>query len=425
MRENFLHEVWRLQKFKSSQLKTTCGKHIQVLHTGEYNLNSGPDFLNARLQIDEQDWAGNVELHIRSSHWYDHGHQNDKAYDNVILHVVWENNAMVFRTNGSPIICLQIKDLVDSRFRETFTMFFENKSKWINCESFIDEIDNTIWKDWLEQLYLERLHLKISEIEKHLQMTNGDWEATLFRMLARAFGSVLNGDSFLGMTTSFDFSLLRKLQTELRSLEALFYGQLNLLNEQCQDPYFRDLQHSYRFLNTKYELTNHGIVPLRFYKARPAGFPTIRLSQLAQLYHRHSNLFQMLMSSSKRSLFQEIFAVSASSYWNDHYRFGVLSKFRKKHTSIRFIDNLIINVVVPIQYRYNQSRKPHALNTALDFMRSLPFELNKFTRPFKRYQLPANNALDSQAIKQLKHGYCDKNKCLSCSVGRVILNRNM
>lgn len=283
MQEDFLHYVWKHKAFSSILLKTASGESIVILKLGEHNHNSGPDFFNAQLNIDSQLWAGNVEIHIKSSDWYVHGHEKDKAYDNVILHVVWEHDTEVFRSDNSVIPTLELKQYVDVNLLTNYKALIQSKS-WINCETHYPEVDDFILNNWIERLYIERLERKSNDILKLLKESKNDWEAVLFKMLLKNFGLKVNGEAFFSLANSVDYTIIRKLQNNILDLEALLFGQASLLEDDVQELYFLDSKERYQYLVQKFQLNNQGVLPLQFFRLRPPNFPTIRLSQFANLF---------------------------------------------------------------------------------------------------------------------------------------------
>jgi len=297
MQEDFLHYIWKYKKFNLNQLSTTQGEAIIIKNNGTHNLNSGPDFFNAKLSIGEQLWAGNVEIHINSSDWYVHNHENDTNYDNVILHVVWEHDTDVYRKDNTKIQTLELKQNISKEVLLNYEKLFSKKQSWINCENDFVAVDDFIIQNWLERLYFGRLERKASDIGLLLTKSNNSWEEVLFNMLAKNFGLKVNGDAFLSLANSFDFSVLRKQQSKLLSLEALLFGQAGLLKNDAQEHYLEELQKEYKFLKTKFQLTDIGVLPIQFFRLRPSNFPTIRLSQLANLYNAPINLFSKIMEA--------------------------------------------------------------------------------------------------------------------------------
>ena len=238
MQEDFLHYIWQYKKLDVLHLKTTQNEPLDVISVGQYNLNSGPDFFNAQLKIGGQQWAGNVEIHIKSSDWFIHNHEQDSAYDNVILHVVWEYDTEVYRKDNTEIPTLELQNYIDKQLLENYEKLYSKQNKWINCENQFAEIDLFVVDHWLERLFFERLERKSNVIQELLSNSKNDWEAVLFKMLAKTFGLKVNGEAFFSLVQSVDFSIIRKTQSRQEQLEALLFGQAGLLEHDLQDPYY-------------------------------------------------------------------------------------------------------------------------------------------------------------------------------------------
>ena len=355
MKEDFLHYLWKFKKFNFLKAETTAGENIKILNSGLHNVqNPGPDFFNAKIEIGNQLWAGNVEIHLKSSDWYAHHHERDAHYDNVILHVVWEDDVAVFRKDKTQIPTLQLKDWTLPEMLSNYKNLLEAPQKWINCESDFHQFTDFQLKNWLERLYVERLEQKSILIKKLLKETENNWEAVLFQLLAKNFGLNKNGKAFLAMAKSIPFSVVRKIE-EVEILEALYFGQANLLSQETDDSYFIQLQKEYEYLKHKFQLQANQ-QEVQFFRLRPPNFPTIRLSQLAQLYIHQKNLFSKIKAIQTLEEIYQLFEIETSSYWKNHYSFGKESKVTTKKLSKKFIDLLIINSIVPIKFAYQKSQ---------------------------------------------------------------------
>ncbi|WP_400077675.1 DUF2851 family protein [Winogradskyella sp. R77965] len=420
MQEDFLHYIWKHKAFDAFNLKTTKGESVTISQLGQHNHNAGPDFFNAQLNIDGQLWAGNVEIHIKSSDWYVHNHEIDKAYDNVILHVVWEHDTEIFRKDNTEISTLELKHYIDKGLIDNYQKLMSSKS-WINCEASFSEVDDFLLNNWLERLYIERLERKSEDILELLKASNNNWEAVLFKMLTKNFGLKVNGEPFLSLANSFDFSIVRKLQNDTLALEALFFGQAGLLKDDVQEVYYLKLQEKYQFLKQKFKLNNQGVLPMQFFRLRPPNFPTIRLSQLANLYHRRINLFSEVITSTSKEEVYKTFNIETSEFWKSHFTFSKSSKASKKALSKSFIDLLIINTIIPLQFSYAKSQGKTIEDHIFNFIKQLSVEKNSIVTKFLDLKPIKKQALSSQALLQLKQNYCDKNKCLQCAVGNSLI----
>ena len=423
MQEDFLHYVWQFKKFNTSHLTTMRGETISLLNTGQHNLNGGPDFFNAQLKINEQLWAGNVEIHIKSSDWYVHNHEVDSAYDNVILHVVYEHDTDIFRKDNSIIPTLELKNFIHNTVFQNYQRLLMSSHKWVNCESDFAEVDDFIRSNWLERLYIERLERKSRAIEVLLKSSKNDWEGVLFKLLAKNFGLKVNGDAFFSMSNSFDFSIVRKMQSQPLQLEALFFGQLCLLDKHIENAYYLSLVKEYQFLKQKFNLSNNAIIPLQFFRLRPPNFPTIRLSQLAMLYHQHPNLFAKVMAAGSIDALYDLFHVTTSEFWDTHFTFEKTSKTSKKPLTKSFVDLLLINTILPLRFCYQKHQGENAEETSLLMAQKIASEQNAIIKAFNNLKPVSKSALTSQALIQLKTEYCEKNRCMSCAIGNAILGQ--
>ncbi|MCX7550580.1 DUF2851 family protein [Xanthomarina sp. F2636L] len=421
MQEDFIHYIWQHKKMAVINLKTTQHEGLEIVSVGQHNSNSGPDFFNAQLKIADQLWAGNVEIHIKSSDWFVHNHETDKAYDNVILHVVWDHDTEIFRKDNSIIPTLELKEFVDKKVLHNYNKLLSSKNKWINCEADFAEVDNFIIDSWLERLYIERLERKSQIIEALLLDSKNNWEAVLFKMLAKNFGLKVNGDAFFSIASSIDYANIRKLQTNQIALEALFFGQAGLLVEDIQEPYFLELLNEYQFLKQKFQLSNNEVIPIQFFRLRPQNFPTIRLSQLATLYGKQTNLFSKIIEIKSQKELYNLFQVSTSSFWELHYTFGKESKPSSKKIAKSFIDLLLINTIIPIKFAYARYQGRDINDELLELIQQIPSEKNNIISAFNSLKKVSHSALQSQALIQLKTEYCDKNKCVQCAIGNALI----
>ncbi len=420
MKEDFLHYIWQYKKFDFSNLTTVDGELLAILDFGKYLQQEGPDFFNAKIIIGNQKWAGNVELHVKSSDWYLHHHQQDSNYENVILHVVWEHDMPIFRKDNTEIPVLEIREYVSAETLENYKTLLFPKS-WIYCENQITEVDGFVWQNWQERLYLERLERKCVSIEQLLLETKKDWEAVLFCLLAKNFGLNTNGNAFLKIALSIPFSVVRKERFEIENLESLFLGSGDLFPEDIQESYAKELKRKYDYLIQKHKLRKSIIEPLQFFKHHPDNFPTIRLAELAMVYHRHQNLFSKVISATTVKEIYSLFQITTSNYWEEHYQFDKQSPKKKKQLSKSFIDLLIINTIIPIKFAYAKSQGKEISESLLELIKEVTFEKNAVIEKFANIGIKAKNAFETQSLLQLKNEYCNHGKCLHCAVGIQLL----
>ena len=423
MREDLLYHVWKFQKFNSEDLRTSEKDSINIVHPGVQNELSGPDFFNAKIQIGEQLWAGNVEMHIKSSDWYFHSHEGDPNYDNVILHVVWDNDVDIFRRNGSKIPVFILKDRVENNILEAYEGLLVKEHLKINCENDFKDFSDFQVQHWLERLYFERLEEKSNFIFQLLKETGNNWEAVLFAMLFKSFGLNVNSESFLGIARSLDFKIIQKIGDKQFAMEALFLGQAGLIKH--EDKYALELLKEYEFLKNKYSLENDYLESPQFFRLRPDNFPNIRLSQLAALYAKKTGIFYDLIETKTIQPLKSIFDLEISEYWKTHYNFGKTHSTRNKKLSPDFVNLILINCIIPIKYCYSRFIGHENDQQIQELISSIKVEKNSVIQIFNDLRPnTAKNAMDSQALLQLKNEYCNLNKCLQCELGASLLRKS-
>ncbi len=426
MQEDLLHYIWKYKKLQLEDLLTSDGKTVSIVDVGTHNHLAGPDFFNSRIHIDGQLWAGNVEIHMKASDWYAHSHEKDPNYNNVILHVVWEDDASVFRSNNSEVPTLELKRHISKNILEAYQQLFDKKGiAFINCEKDIRDIEGFIFHNWLERLYFERLERKSNLVMELLHQSKNDWEKVFFTMLLKSFGSKINGDSFFTMAQALDFSVVRKTQSNVLQLESILMGMAGLLaDDAIVDAYYISLKKEYQYLKNKFDIQDGNIQKPDFFKLRPSNFPTVRLSQLANLYFMHQNIFSKVIGASTLEEIYTVFDVSASEYWDNHFTFGKISKKSKKKLTRKFIDIIIINTILPLKFCYARHLGNDVNEGIVQIISNIKKEENGIVGSYITHGVKVKNAKESQAILQLYNEYCTKNKCLQCVVGNGLLSRN-
>ena len=418
MNEKFMYYLWQQSQLICKPIFTTNERKLSIIQCGQRNPNSGPDFLFAKIQLDHVIWVGHVEMHLKSSDWYAHNHHLDSAYKNVILHVVWEEDAPVFIPNNKQIPTIILKNYVADKMIHRYKELQESKL-WIPCAGQIKKIDRFKQMAFFDRLYVERLSQKTMLFEQWLKETNNDWENVLFIALAKGFGLSINGLVFAEIARSIPFSIIRKT-TNHEDFEALLFGQASMLETKIDDAYIQKLQKKYSHAQKKYQLKTVR-EQVKFFRMRPSGFPTIRLSQLAQIYINHKHLLRKIVEGDPKENVKNIFQIHASAYWSTHHVFGKTHSSRKKGLSKRFLDLLVINTLLPFLFCYYRSYGLHKSEELISWAASIKAEKNSTISAFFSLGIPVSSALDSQALMQLKNQYCDQKKCLTCSFGHDLI----
>lgn len=419
--EDLLHYVWKLKYFHFSKLRTTEGESVDIIHPGYHNFDSGPDFSESKIRINHTLWIGNVEIHIKSSDWVKHTHYRDRAYDNVILHVVYEEDEKILRPNGTIIPCLELKGLIQE---EIFTRYhyLKTNENWIPCQNMIAKTDELRKKIWLEKLLIERLEHKSSYLKELLAYTNHDWEYCFFILLGKYFGSSVNTAAFDQLCRSVSLDKIFKNQNNSFAIEALLFGQSGFLSEKYQDDYPAKLCKEYKFLKHKYALKPIPKKLWKFFRLRPSNFPTIRIAQFAALISNNKSLCSKSLEFDNLVDFGYMFQMKINEYWDTHFVFDKESAYIEKPLGQSFQNTLLINAIIPFIFMYGKSKnEPMLVERAVRFLQSLPPEANKLTNQWKKLGLKGESAAETQSLIQLKKNYCDKNRCLQCSIGHQIM----
>lgn len=418
MTEAFLHYIWQFQYFDKKNLATIDGETLHILKTGFYNTHAGPDFTNAKLRLGNLEWVGNVEIHVKSSEWIQHKHQYDKAYDNVVLHVVWKNDKNILRSDGTTVPTLELSHRIEEKLLLNYKKLVQQTAP-IPCADSLQHVSSILKLSTLERALTQRLEAKAMTLLATLKKNNNDWEETLYQALGKNFGFKVNAEAFQQLTEAIPYKTLLKHADKPVQIEALLFGAAGLIDN-TKDEYTALLRKEYSLLSSKYSLAKKNLskTQWRFLRLRPANFPTIRIAQFASLLSQQKNIFSRLISCESIKELRQLLTTTQSLYWQKHYQFGKKSAKVIGILGDDAIDNIIINTVAPLLAAYSLHKNEQLwMDRALDFLSHLPAENNVITREWASLHWKASSAFDSQALIELKNNFCTKRLCLSCSVG--------
>jgi hypothetical protein len=416
MTERLLQYIWQFQYFNYMELFTEESELLQIIHPGTINNNQGPDFSDAKIKINETIWAGSIELHIKTSDWKNHRHSNDKHYNNVILHVVWQQDVHL----DMPCSTLVLQDKVPKVLLAKYDELMGTDS-FIPCEKHIHQVNKLTWQSFKERLLVERLQKRTALIDAYQQQNKNHWEESFWWLLARNFGAKLNSDAFEKIAQTVSVNILAKHKNQIHQVEALLFGQAGLLDGSFTEEYPKLLQKEYKFLKKKYDLQKVE-ASMIFLRMRPSNFPTIRLAQLAMLVHNSLHLFSGIKESSTINDIRQLLQLTANDYWHYHYLFDESTAYKKKKLGEDMINNILINTVVPVLFAYGHYHgEVMYKDKALQWLEDIRAEKNSITKGFTMLQIKSKTAFDSQALIQLKNEYCNKKRCLDCSVGNKLI----
>lgn len=418
--ESFLYYLWQNKNFDLSNLVSVTGEEIEILHFGNRNLSSGPDFHNAKIKIGNTLWAGNVEMHVQTSDWNRHKHEEDDAYNNVILHVVYHHDMTI---NHVPV--LELKNRVNPILLKKYDQLM-SATQWVSCEHSLPLIDKEKFSLWSHQFAFSRLENKYEELKKNKSYAMSDWNQLMYERITRYFGAVHNGDNFESIAQRLPYKTILKNRHQPLVIESLLFGISGLLEEDLKDEYFQQLKKEYLFQKSKYKLTPLNKVVWKRFGMYLWGTPAYRLAQLSGFIQHIANIFDEIKSVQSVFELRKLFAHSPNEYWYSHYNFGKSSnKPLKRYTpSDELIDRIIINAVIPVLFTYAKDKGDDELvERCIDLMSKINAEDNSIIKKWKSYGFKPKSALDSQALIELKNNFCDYKLCLLCPIGREIIKQ--
>lgn len=421
LNEELLYYVWQYKVFDHSNLTTINGDLVKILNYGNRNHSSGPDFSNVKIEIKGIVWAGNMEIHVLSSDWKKHKHDADEAYNNVVLHVVYDNDKNHLPDN---IPVIELKNRIDETLIRKYSELLDALT-WIPCEKTIHKVDLSKFSLWSNKFTIERLAYKTHEIITSESYKNGDWQQLLHERIARYFGTKENSDNFQTLASLVPYNLIRKISHNSLSVEAIVFGCSGFLDEDIQEEYYQRLKNEYHFLKTKLNLSSLRKVEWKTFGMYPSGQPVFRLAQLAAYLSKAENIFEPCLNAKSIDDIKKLFNGEFSEYWRSHYQFGKeTTAINSYNLSPSMIERITINAIVPVIFSYAQLREDDDLiERCLCILESIEVEENSIIKKWKALGLKVSSAAESQALLQLKHKYCDGKQCLRCNIGLEIMGK--
>ena len=421
--ETLMQYVWKPRLWRAEDMVTNTGKKVRVVDPGLLNTDAGPDFFNAKIEIDGHMWVGNVEMHYRATDWKRHHHDSDKAYDSVILHVVAKDDAPVRRTNGEliPQLVLEVSPQFNADYASLVGATIE-----VPCATKIKQVPHLTIVEWVEGLAFERLHGKVERIHQLLDSFNGSWEDVCYVTLARNFGFGINNDAFERLARRTPLRLLGKHSDSVLQIEALLFGQAGMLDAQKpgMDSYYNQLCTEYAFLSNKFQLTPMEKESWKLFRIRPQNFPYRRIAMLAQFIEGGFRMMNRILEAEGEKEMRALFEMELSGYWTKHYTFGKPNERATATLSRSSIDIILINTVAPLLYAYGELTGNYEMtDKAIKLLEDLRAESNSIVSHFVAYGIDCPDALTSQALVQLKREYCDARKCIYCKIGHHLLSK--
>ena len=422
MQEKILHFIWKYKLFDTSNLYTGDGQKVEVFKAGTHNNDTGgPDFFNAHIKIGSTHWHGNVEIHVKSSDWLLHKHQFDKAYDSIVLHVVWDIDKIIYNKDLTPIPDLCLSDYVDAKMLDYIRDFHEKKEV-IACKTMVKEVPHLTKKMFFDRLLVNRIQRKTNALKIDYDRLNKNWDHLSLLCIARVFGLLHNVSAFENLVYALSLENIYKNADKEEVVEALVFGQAGFLSEEYEDKYPGYLKSNYLFYHSKYNLQEMDFSQWQWFRIRPASFPSLRLAQFSALLFHRRHLFSLLLNATDLEEFYDLFSFPVSKYWQNHYHFDKLSRKSMHQLSEEMVDKIVVNAALPLYFLRAEIYSDFSLmEKGFRLLEKIKAEENSVVKQWKEAQLTPDSAYESQALTELYKEYCSQKKCLNCSIGYSIL----
>jgi len=422
MKEEFLHFIWHTRQFDQSDLCTDDGRRVAVIQNGRHNVDRGPDFSEAAVRLNNTLWAGNVEIHIESGLWYDHGHHRDPKYNSVILHVCWKIRGKIVREDGESVPQIELQDRVDpallNRYKDLNYSF-----STVPCEPLVADVPERIITHCLDRMLVERMSIKSAELKRQLEHVSGDWSALYWWQLCRSFGGKVNAPGFEQLARTIDHKIVLRHRKNALRIEALLFGCAGLLDPVGRSDHERSLRNEFNLLKRMYDLSEMDPSIWNFLRMRPSNFPTIRIAQLASFLKERSDLDPVLFITDNVKHVLSKFRVNASSFWDEYYHFDKRSaRSMVKRVGEKMAYSLLLNWLFNLLYARAEVQNSDTMKERiLSWMQDLPFEENRITNRFNAFPIASRTMADSQAVLTLYNNYCNLKRCTRCMIGGHII----
>lgn len=420
MSEYFLQFIWQYSLYQSSGLKDLEGNLITVIHPGYWNKNEGPDFTGAKIKIGTVEWFGNIEIHLRASDWIKHQHHTHKDYQNIILHIVWDNEG---KAPMGDFPTLELKNFVPLSTIEKYQIFYQ-QAETILCKAHLPQVPDIVLKDFYQNLLVERWMEKTKDWKLLFKQLDYDWRSVLYVKLAENFGFKINASPMRQLALSLPLIYLEKVADQPQLLTALFFGQAGLLPETSEEAFVQQLMKDYDYLKHKLDLQAPHLI-WKFFRLHPPNFPTVRIAQLATLMQGSFNIFNNFLNAQKLQDIQALFEIKLDDYWDYHFHFGKKSEHQfEKKIGQKSIENIVINTIAPFQFFYGKIMEEELrMEQSFALLSSISPEKNTIIKEWESCGIKPENAFESQALIQLYNNYCKSKKCLECRIGSYILRQ--
>lgn len=418
MNEALFQFIWAAKAIGAGPFQLVDGRKVDILHPGFKHWGGGPDFFHAKIRIDELLWAGNVELHLNEKGWTEHRHHLDSAYENVILHVVLKAGAETLTPLGRAVPVLEVGDFLPQSVVARYANLMA-KHKDIPCAALFQPVHADMLNELAPELWVQRLNAKADLIAALVGQLSGDWHSALCIWLTRILGGTQNADGFEWVGRQLPWSRLWRCRGDADRVEAHIFGTAGFLLGESKDAYHATLQREFSMFGQRPAIA----FPWQYGGVRPGAYPAVRLAILSALVAGLGDWWDLFVHPPKTELFIQKLQFPLRSYWQNHVDFGKIA--RRKHTERvpeSLAKHLLINVALPFQFAY---ARWHGNSSQMQLAASHAEELKPnrhyITQLWRNLGWNVANAQQEQAAIHLFKQFCTRKKCLSCALGKHML----
>lgn len=422
MNDAFIKFVWQYGRFDKKNLCTQTGEPIEIISAGTPNPKSGPDFTGATLRIGKDLWKGGIVVQVDGGDWYSRQHDFNANYSNVILSVSFRNVLPASNIGGRQIPTLELNGKIPAEFIDFYNDLMKSRSV-LSCQESFNGFDKLTLIALRDRLITERLEIRSGEIFRILDDVEWDWDMAFYKLLIRYYGDGIATVNFKELSRMLNYEVLLENKQSIFSCEAMIFGQAGLLDGEFKDSYPKILQDQFNDLRMVYDL--EVMDPEAWNNSTPAAGPKVAqiLAQLAWMINNEELAFQHFLEAAEPA--RMVRHVRHSFYWDDHIGFDQPVNGERPAPVNDPSQRLMINVITPAIYAYGKAMGvPDICLHTLDILHEMEPEVNRKTALLSSINLPIRSAADSQAGGHLMNSYCINKLCLSCPVGRLIMNGN-
>jgi hypothetical protein len=419
IKEDVFQRFWDVRLLGVKTLNTVDCQPINILNYGEWNRLQGPDFSGVLLEIGSVKWSGDVEFHWCTSDWKKHQHHDDEKYNKVILHVVWEHDCEIANQLGEKVPILKLSDYFNKKdlykLQNKLSGLVSPKAHFerLKCAEFKSILPEGVWSETVKRQWKnvvrKRLLLKTLEIKQLSEEYRNDWEKLAFVYIGKYWVDNQNRSSVESLLKCIPTTFIKR--SPLKELLAFAWVLGDFPHRGAEIVESTAFETQMEFVKSKFEIQSLGI-SWYYGKIRPAGWVQNRVLQyLVWLHSLDGQISELLINPDYLKLNHVLL---------DSPHFNYLgSKFA---LNMDHATKVMVNAIIPLQLAYQKHREINDdfLDQILELLKKMPPEDNRVTREYSSFFAQPENAYESQALIHQVNEFCNKRKCSSCEIGRLV-----